>query len=161
MKNKIILGAFSAFLLMQTTWADVPNFEQYSVNEPNKIIVQKIKFNAKSKKFKILLTDISKQDVNFAGYYVLDSFGCGGGCQALATYNAQTGAAFLHPQNFSDCYSKTHGFIERDYEIQKNSRLLVVTGSRTAKAYQCEKVYYLVEKNQFKEIAQHWIYQNN
>ncbi len=161
MKNNVLIIGLMVAVIQTSVKAESIKFEDYPVQNTQGVFAKNIILKGKNQKYRTLLTELSKQEINFAGHYVLDSFGCGGGCQVLATYNAKTGYGFLHPQNFSDCYSQTHGFISRDYEFQNNSRLLVVTGSRSSKPYQCEKVYYFVHENSFKEIAQHWIYKSN
>lgn len=161
MKNNVIIMGLMIAVIQTSAKAESIKFEDYSVQNTQGVLAKRITLKGKNQKYKTLLSELSKQEINFAGHYVLDSFGCGGGCQALAIYNAKTGYGFLHPQNFSDCYSQTHGFISRDYEFRNNSRLLVVIGSRSSKPYQCEKVYYIVHENSFKEIAQHWIYKSN
>ena len=161
MKSKVIIWFLSQLLFVSVVNAQDVDFKKYSANLKTINHAKKLQINGANKKYKTLLTGLSKQPINFAGHYVLDSFGCGGGCQALAVYNAKTGHAFIHPQTFSDCYSQTYGFVSRDYDFHTNSRLLVVTGSRSAQPYQCEKVYYLVDENGFAEISQSWIYKKD
>lgn len=158
---KVIVLLLSQFLFASTLSAQDLEFNKYPSNSKQLTELKKLQINAANNKYITLLTKLSKQPINFAGHYVLESFGCGGGCQALAVYNAKTGQAFIHPQNFSDCYSQSHGFVGRDYEFHKNSRLLVVTGSRSTQQGHCEKVYYLVRENHFEEISQSWIYKKD
>lgn len=70
----------------------------------------------------------------------------------------KTAKGFLHPEDFRDCYSPSKGFVSRDFAFKANSRLLILTGNRTGEPSRCEKVYYVVQGNQFKQIAQQWIY---
>lgn len=149
-----LLAGLSATVQAQST---VPTFQSY----PAKILNSKpkaVQIYGKNKRYKTLLTELSKEKINYAGHYALTSYGCGGGCQGVAAYNAKTGHAFLHPAVFSDCYSETHGFVERDYQIKPNSRLLILTGSRGEDIAKCERVYYVVEANQFKQVAHQWLF---
>lgn len=137
-----------------------PTFEQYKV-PMLQFKQQKIQLIGRGKWFKTILTDLSKRKANFAGHYVLDDFGCGGGCQSIAVYNHRTGRGFIHPQDFRDCYSEKEGFIGRDYAFKPNSRLLIVTGNRKGNPSECEQVSYIVKGDGFEQIHQRWLYKQN
>lgn len=143
-------------LLSPNLWAKpTPSleFQRYAV-KPQQVKPQAIRIEGTNKRYKTLLTELKSQPINYAGHYVLSTYGCGGGCQGIAVYNAKTGSAFIHPEHFSECYSEKYGWRDRDYDMKINSRLLILTGSRHGNIAHCEKVYYLIEGNRFKEIAQ-------
>ena len=145
-------------LLSPFAYAKSPVFGDYpvKVNQPYKN--KSLLLNGKAKSYMTLFKDLNKQKTNFSGHYVLDTFGCGGGCQSIAVINRATGRGFLHPHDFSDCYHEKYGYIGRDLEFKANSRLLILTGRRGADISQCERVYYLVEANHFKTLKQEWLY---
>ena len=160
MQNSLYLGVMLSLLCSPMLSAKEPKFQDFIVKKTNIEQTKKLLLIGDAKRYKTLITELSKQSSNYAGHYVLESFGCGGGCQSIAAYNKKTGKGFLHPHDFGDCYSEKHGFVNRDYEIQENSRLLVLTGRRGTQMHQCEVVYYVVEGDQFKQIAQKWIYRD-
>lgn len=134
------------------TYAKNPTFQDYPAqtytgkNQPLKLTLQ-------SKKYRTLFKQMSQQPPNFAGHYVMETVGCGGGCSFALAYNVKTGQSFVLPDTFADCYSKEKGFKQNDIFYQKDSRLVMAVGSRHGDQAQCETVYYLVENNHFKEIS--------
>lgn len=135
-----------------STYAKTPTFQDYPAqtytgkNQPLKLTLQ-------SKKYRTLFKQMSQQQPNFAGHYVMETVGCGGGCSFALAYDAKTGQSFVLSDTFADCYSEQKGFTQNDIFFQKDSRLVMAVGSRYGDHAQCETVYYLVEKNQFKEIS--------
>ncbi|OUY08198.1 hypothetical protein [Acinetobacter populi] len=128
-----------------------PQFQDY----PAKTFVgknQPLKLNAQSKKYRTLFTQMSQQKPNFAGQYVMETVGCGGGCSFALAFNAKTGQSFILPDTFADCYSVQKGFTQNDIFYQKDSHLVIAVGSRYGDQEKCETVYYLVENDQFKQI---------
>ncbi len=119
---------------------------------------QALKLNNKSKKYRTLFKEISQQQPNFAGQYVLHVFGCGGGCSSALAYNAKTGQSFMLGQTFGDCYHKAKGYTANDIVFDLKSRLVVATGTRDGNQAHCETVYYVVDQDKFKEIASKKIY---
>ena len=136
-----------------------PSFQQYPV-KVEKLKAQPIRIQSDSKRYKTFLTELKKQPINFAGHYVLDSYGCGGGCQGIGIYNAKTGVAFIHQAQFSECYSEKHGWHDRDYDMRINSQLLILIGRRTEDLARCEKVYYLIEGDRLRQIDSEMIFKN-
>lgn len=138
-------------LISSSIYAKKPTFQDYPAqtytgkNQPLKLILQ-------SKKYRTLFKQMSQQPPNFAGHYVMETVGCGGGCSFALAYNVKTGQSFVLPDTFADCYSKEKGFKQNDIFYQKDSRLVMAIGSRYGDQEKCETVYYLVENNHFKEI---------
>lgn len=134
-----------------STYAKNPTFQDYPAsaytgkNQP-------LKLTSKSKKYRTLLKQMSQQQPNFAGHYVMETVGCGGGCSFALAYDAKTEQSFILPHTFADCYSNEKGFKQNDIIYQKDSRLVMAIGSRYGDQEKCETVYYLVENNHFKEI---------
>lgn len=115
--------------------------------------VRVIKLTSQSRKYRTLFKQLSQQQPNFAGHYVMEIVGCGGGCSFAIAYNAKTGQSFIFPHTFADCYSEQKGFTQNDIFFQKDSRLVMAVGSRYGDQEKCETVYYLVENDNFKEIS--------
>ena len=111
-----------------------------------------LKLTSESRKYRTLFKQMSQQQPNFAGHYVMETVGCGGGCSFALAYNAKSGQSFVLPNTFADCYSKEKGFTQNDIFYQKDSRLVMAIGSRYGDQARCETVYYLVENDNFKQI---------
>ena len=143
----ILVFSFSIYT-KNLTFQDYPAQPYIGKNQPLKLTPQ-------SRKYRTIFKQMSRQAPNFAGQYVLEIVGCGGGCSFALAYNAKTGQSFILPHNFADCYSKEKGFKQNDIFFQKNSRLVVATGSRYGNQEKCETVYYLIGQDHFKQILKY------
>jgi hypothetical protein len=155
MPAKQSLLAISALLISSTLFAH-PTFQDYPAQTytgKNHAVV----LNKETRLYKTLMTELSKQPVNFAGHYGIETYGCGGGCVAGLLYDAKTGATAYLPDSFRDCYSEQYGFSSREIKFKADSRLLIGTGSRKGDHEQCELVYYLIENGRFKELESYRI----
>ena len=142
----------SAFFSSQTFANKSLTFQMYSApryTEKNKPLL----LNAQTQKYQTLLKQMSVKPPNFAGHYVLDTVGCGGGCSFALAYNAKTGQSFVLADSFADCFSEQKGYVQNDIVYHKDSRLVIVTGNRYGDPEKCETVYYLVENDHFKQIS--------
>ena len=133
-------------------YAKNPTFQDYPAQTYTRKN-QQLKLNPQTRKYKTLFKQMSQQPPNFAGHYVMETVGCGGGCSFALAYNVKTGQSFVLPDTFADCYIKEKGFKQNDIFYQKDSRLVMAVGSRHGDQAQCETVYYLVENNHFKKIS--------
>ena len=85
-----------------STYAKNPTFQDYPAsaytgkNQPLKLTPQ-------SRKYRTIFKQMSQQSPNFAGQYMLEIVGCGGGCSFALVYNAKTGQSFILPDTFADC----------------------------------------------------------
>ena len=132
MKTRILLLtalilAYSSVGLPQST---LPTFTQYAVKVQK---IRNVKVNLKSHKsanmFRTNLRNAAKEGVNFAGHYILTTWGCGTNCTQSAIIDARNGKVFFPEQ----LEGAGFGFCELpDATEQKvfkaNSRLLVLNG---------------------------------
>jgi len=125
---------------------DVPQFDQYLVKSVYKGEPATID-PADESMFHTRLADAAKQDVNFAGEYVLTVWGCGAGCFDGAAVNLRTGkVAFfpgaMHRKMFSD---------DEVLQYRINSRLFMMTGYLNEDGNYAS-YYYELTDNTFKRI---------
>jgi hypothetical protein len=106
-----------------------PSFERYyeataseEVNAMPKLL------SSQDKEYKTRILEASKQPINFAGHYVLSSFGCGGGCVMSFVLDKTSGQVSWLP--FTVCCWEDFDPDVEPVAFRKNSRLLVITGSR-------------------------------
>ena len=123
--------------------ASVPSFAEY--HEP----LVKMKSGARPKlissqdrEFKTRVAEASAQGVNFAGHYVLSSFGCGASCIMSFALDKKSGEISWLP--FTVCCWDSVKIGAEPIGFMKDSRLVVVTGSRNE---QGKGVYYYEFKN--------------
>ncbi|HEY1151365.1 MAG TPA: hypothetical protein VGF27_22490 [Pseudoduganella sp.] len=85
---------------------------------------------------------------NFAGHFVLATWGCGASCVMGAAIDARTGDVHWLPFTVSNW-----GFdVSQPLEFRRDSRLLVVHGSRDERGSGDETSYYLFDHGKFHEL---------
>lgn len=119
--------AFALTLMALTEVANAaPKFDDYPsrsiAGKPAKIRLQ----DAKSRKYATVLQEAARGKPNFAGHYVLASWGCGASCTMSAAIDSTTGSVSWVPFTVC-CWEPT---VEEPLEFKKNSSLLIVHGSR-------------------------------
>ncbi len=126
MKNIFIGSLASCFLMLSLANAqsDVPQFTDYRVTsayigKPAPVIL-----NSRDKKmFRTRLREAAKERPNFAGDYVLTTWGCGTSCITGAVVNLRTGRVVFLPGSICCWQGEGERLIFR-----LNSRLLVTAG---------------------------------
>jgi tetratricopeptide (TPR) repeat protein len=124
--NKWAMGFAKKYQLL----SDVPLFRDYPVTQgyigkPAPVIL-----NSKDKKmFRTTLRKAAKEPANFAGHYVLTTWGCGTSCINGAVVNLRTGEVVFLPGSI--CCWRGEG--ER-LIFRLNSRLLVTAGIMNEKS---------------------------
>ena len=105
--------------------------------------------NKDTRTFRTRFGYLKNEKPNYAGHYVVDTFGCGGGCIAGMAFNVKTGETqFLPFGALSGCY-RDGKYIDQDYEYKVESRLLVSTGMHDGDE-SCSVKYYVEEKGKIK-----------
>jgi hypothetical protein len=132
MKIKIVLLtalilACGSIGLAQST---MPTFTQYAVKvEKTKNVRVNLKSHKNANNYRTNLRNAAKEGVNFAGHYILTTWGCGTNCAVSAIIDARNGAVFFPDQlegsgfGFCDLPDDTEPIVYR-----ANSRLLVLSG---------------------------------
>ena len=120
----LMLFSFNAFA--QKT----PSFNQYS-SKIEKAKTKTIDFSShkNARTFRTNLKNALKDGVNFAGHYILTTWGCGTNCSDSAIIDARSGKVFF-PKELEGA---GFGFCELNDETEplvykSNSRLLVLSG---------------------------------
>ncbi len=125
----------------------LPRFQDYAVRENYKGKVASVKLTSSSARmFRTMLRQNAKEGVNFAGHYILATWGCGSDCHSFAIIDAKTGTVY-----FSPLISFVGGqlFQEEDrLQFRKNSRLLVVAGAKDDE--EIGKFYYEWKNNRLR-----------
>lgn len=132
MKIKIVLltALFLVFSSIGFAQSTTPTFTQYSVKVEK---IENVKVNLKSHKnanmFRTNLRNAAKEGVNFAGHYILTTWGCGTNCSESAIIDARNGRVFFPNElegagfGFCDLPDDTEPSV-----YKANSRLLVLSG---------------------------------
>jgi hypothetical protein len=122
-----LLWAFSLIVFAQTT---TPNFTQYAAKV---VKTRNVRVNLKSHKnanmFRTNLRNAAKEGVNFAGHYILTTWGCGTNCSHSAIIDARNGRVFFPDQlegagfGFCELPDDTEPIVHK-----ADSRLLILSG---------------------------------
>ncbi|HEX8772945.1 MAG TPA: hypothetical protein VF735_05020 [Pyrinomonadaceae bacterium] len=129
-KTVLLVTFFLAFSSISFAQSSVPTFTQYGVKVEK---VRNVRVNLKSHKeanrFRTNLRNAAKEGVNFAGHYILTTWGCGTNCAVSAIIDARNGNVFFPDQlegsgfGFCDLPDDTEPLVYR-----ADSRLLVLSG---------------------------------
>lgn len=148
---------FGILLLFLSTYAyaDSPVFENYSVSvyqgkHANLIL------NSKTKLYKTSFRALQRENVNFAGHYVVNFIGCGAGCALGIGFNVKTGnTLFLPFGSISGCELKDE-YIDQEYEYRADSRLIISTGLHDGEN-QCSVKYFIENEGEFLLLTKEYL----
>ncbi len=117
----------ASLLLPQAGTGAAPPFSQFAAPRERVTRPAKVKLtDAKDRQYATRLREFGSRPPNFAGHFVLASWGCGASCVMGAAINAQTGEIVWLP--FTVCCWDFD--TSEPLEFRNDSRLLIVHGSR-------------------------------
>jgi len=129
-KNVLLTALFLALGSIGFAQSTAPTFTQYAAKVEK---IKNVKVNLKSHKnanmFRTNLRNAAKEGVNFAGHYILTTWGCGTNCSQSAVIDARNGKVFFPDQlegagfGFCELPDDTEPIV-----YQTDSRLLVLSG---------------------------------
>src|SRR5215471_2667579 len=120
-----------------------PKFEDYGVTEQYKGKNAKPILRRDDLRFRTRIREGAQEKVNFAGHYVVTTWGCGGGCVMGVVIDAATGKVYWLP--FTICCWPVE--VEDPIQFRVDSSLVIFTGSRNEKGQGV--YYYKFEANRF------------
>ena len=123
---KIYFALAFIFAASSSIASAAPTFEDYPSQDFTGKAAKIRLHDAQSKKFASVLTQAARRPPDFAGRYVLASWGCGASCIMTAAIDSATGAVAWLP--FTVCCWEQD--VDTPLEYQKKSHLLIVHGSR-------------------------------
>ena len=113
----------------------------------------KLDGDAETRMFRTRIAQWAKETPNFAGHYILATWGCGTDCTQIAIIDAQTGRVY-HPQGVSTNVSvNVHdALVGQTLVFQQDSRLLRIIGMPEERSEERGVSYYLWENNRLRRI---------
>ena len=95
----ICLGVAFAVFSSAALASDAPVFSDYPVKEIRTEKIRAVDLNShpKAKIFKTRLNAVVGKTTNFAGHYVVVTWGCGASCQTVALVDVKSGKVFFAP----------------------------------------------------------------
>ncbi len=126
----------------------VPQFRNYSVKSVYKGKNASVQIGEKERMFRTRLRAAAKEKPNFAGHYVVTSWGCGTTCLMGAIIDVKTGKVYWW--DFSLCCwgNVDDGF--NPIEIRKNSNLIIFSGTRNEGDGDYGSHFYKFENGKFE-----------
>ena len=121
----------------------LPRFEDFSavVRYTGTIAAPDVKSQPKARMFRTRLRKAAREGVNFAGRYILASWGCGSGCQDAGIIDAKTGKVYFSPfiddiawqggAKFNYAGGPPEGLNGGGTDFRSDSRLLFASGAPT------------------------------
>ena len=124
-------------------FGDYPVAEKYR-NKNAPVVLSK-----KDRIYRTRLKEAAKQKPNFAGHYILTTWGCGMECLMGAVIDAKTGKVYQIPFTIC-CWGDDISEDFKPIEFKLDSKLMVFTGSRDEKEDDVNKHYYIFNNNNFE-----------
>ena len=172
---KIKLDLFTVLLLAFGTicsaQAQTTTFKQYAVKVENpKNVKVNLRSHPNARLYRTNLRNAAKERVNFAGHFILTTWGCGTNCTESAMIDAHTGQVFFPgefegvTQGFCELPQNAHPadspiMSEDEYApfiYEADSRLLILNGFRggdfNRTTARCGTYYFEWTGKQFKQI---------
>lgn len=106
-----------------------PQFSDYSIPVIGHAFkIDKLKLRtARSRKYRTVITDQSKLEVNFAGFYRVATWGCGTDCHQFAIVNKKNGLVYTHPT--INLVAGVNGNDEPRIDSRSDSELFIISGN--------------------------------
>jgi hypothetical protein len=129
-KTVLLVTFFLAISSTVLAQSRTPTFNQYGAKvERTKNVRVNLKSHKNANTYRTNLRNAAKEGVNFAGHYILTTWGCGTNCAVSAIIDARNGQVFFPDQLEGSGF----GFCELPDDTepllyQANSRLLILSG---------------------------------
>jgi hypothetical protein len=149
MKKSLLLICFLVMPLIAMAQGKIPQFKDYPAEAAYKGKNAPLKLTKDNRDYRTRLRAAAKEKPDFAGRYILTTWGCGTACLVGAVVDAKKGSVTFLP---GAIYADSRQNIAYDYKL--NSRLLIIYGTIDQKGFEGEpKSHYFEFKNgKFRHI---------
>ncbi len=138
----IALGALTTPVRSQR----FPTFEDYPTTVQAKHTTPRIQFaDAGGRQYRTVIRGAAKGPIDFAGHYILATWGCGSGCVMAAAIDAESGRVTSLPFTVSDWPLN----VSEPLGYKADSSLLIVRGRRNESA-EHGTYYYVFDGRAFR-----------
>ena len=128
----------------------VPQFKDFPVDEAFVGKNAPVIITRDDRMFRTRIREAARGKPNFAGHYIVTTWGCGTSCLMGAAIDAKTGKVYWW--NFSVCCWNDIDENFRPIEFRLNSRLIVFSGVRNEKEGDDGAHFYKFEKGRFVHV---------
>jgi hypothetical protein len=129
----------------------IPEFDDYPVKKVFEGSNAPLKLNSETRMFKTRFKRAAEGPPNFAGRYIVATWGCGTDCLMGGLIDAKTGETYMIPFSICCIYEKDPE--AEKVEIRKNSRLIKFNGLLNENEGDNYKHFFLFENSKFVRIA--------
>lgn len=147
---------FAALLLAAPAAAQAParapRFEDFpAVLAPPARNAPVVLATAEARRYRTRLREAAAQPPNFAGHYVLATWGCGTDCLMGAAVNTRSGRVTFMPGPICCIFAAADETLDK-IEYRADSALLVLTGMRDEDPKDLGRHYYRMERDRFVHL---------
>lgn len=129
----------------------IPRFEDYPAKEVFTGKNAPIKLSRETRFFRTRLRKASKRNPDFAGRYILATWGCGNQCRMGAVIDPKTGKIYPIPFTIC-CWGDDYGLDFKAIEYRIDSKLIIFTGARDEKVGDEGKHFYIFDGKKFVHL---------
>lgn len=129
MKTRILTTLLALGVMLECAYASpsVPAFNAYPAKVETKHTVPSLTFaDARARQYRTVIRNAAKGPIDFAGHFILATWGCGAGCIMAAAIDTTSGRVTSLPFAVSDWPMD----VPEPLSYRADSCLLVVKGSR-------------------------------
>jgi hypothetical protein len=143
----MIAVALFAGTLNVAAQTGIRRFNDYRVNERFTGKTAPLVLSRAPRQFRTRLREAAREKPNFAGHFIVTSWGCGTECIEGAIIDAKTGRVFMLPFSLC-CWSP--GSVDENFkpvEYHLNSSLIILSGARNEKDGDYATRFYRFQNN--------------
>jgi hypothetical protein len=144
----LVFASLSTCAVAQTR---IPQFKDFTATETYTGKTAPLILTRDDRMFRTRLSEAAKGKPNFAGHYILTTWGCGTSCLAGAVIDAKTGRVYWLPHTIC-CWGYDVDDKFEPVEARPNSSLIVFSGARNEKEGDNGAHFYKFENNRFVHI---------
>lgn len=150
--NILTAGAVVSVLCMTVAQAQkLPRFTDYPVTESFSGKTAPLVLSREARMYRTRLNEAARQKPNFAGHFIVTTWGCGTECVMGAIIDASTGRVLMLPTTLC-CWG---GGVDEKFnpvESKPNSKLIILSGARNEKEGDLATRFYKFENNRLTLI---------
>ena len=123
-----------------------PRFTDYPVKEHFNSQTASLVLSREARMYRTRLKEAARQKPNFAGHFIVTTWGCGTECIMGAIIDASTGRVFMLPTTLC-CWGSGVDEKFNPVEFRPNSSLIILSGARNEKEGDLATRFYKFENN--------------
>jgi hypothetical protein len=131
--GSVLVGVALLATLNVNAQTGVPRFTDYPVHEKYVGKTAPLVLSREARMFRTRLNDAARGKPNFAGRFIVTTWGCGTECMQGAIIDAKTGRVFMLPFSLCCWAPSTVDENFKPVEFRLNSNLIVLAGARNEK----------------------------